>query len=361
MSYLTTIKYAALFFPLIALLFTIPFLLSQYHRYGAISFLKAVIIYLFIFYMISAYFLVILPLPKISEVAKMTSPRMQLIPFCFIIDFIEHSSFTITNIHTYIPAIKESYFYVPIFNIILTIPFGMFLRYYFQCNLKKVLIYSFLLSLFFELTQLSGLYFIYPRGYRLFDVDDLLLNTCGGAVGYFLSQPIIKMMPQIDEINSKIKEKGKTVSGLRRTLAFVLDLFILFLIEIMAIIIFGDHIYLAIFIVVVYYVFIPLFLKTSTLGKKFLNIQILDYHNEINIKRLLLRKIVSLSIYIFLPIGMSYLIMNVSNDAIREFVGILIIIFLLLMYSISFIKYLFTNKDMFYEKISQTKLVSTIK
>ena len=33
-------------------------------------------------------------------------------------------------------------------------------------------IFSFLLSLFFEVTQLTGLYFLYPGSYRLFDVDD---------------------------------------------------------------------------------------------------------------------------------------------------------------------------------------------
>jgi len=116
----------------------------------------------------------------------MTSPRTQLIPFDFVIDFALNSSFDITNFHTYFKALKESYFYVPVFNIILTVPFGMFLRYYFKCDLTKVIIYSFLLSLFFESTKLSGLYFIYPRGYRLFDVDDLILNTLGTVIGFVI-------------------------------------------------------------------------------------------------------------------------------------------------------------------------------
>lgn len=360
MSYVNIIKYAALFFPLVALLFTMPFLLSQYHKYGSISLFKSGIIYLFIFYMICAYFLVILPLPKISEVAKMTSPRMQLMPFCFVIDFIEHSSLSITNIHTYIPAIKESYFYVPLFNIVLTIPFGMFLRYYFQCNIKKIIIYSFLLSLFFELTQLSGLYFIYPRGYRLFDVDDLLLNTCGGVAGYFLCYPLIKILPTIEEINIHMREKGKTISGLRRTLAFLLDLFILFFIEIVAII-FINNVYLLMMIAIIYYFVIPLFLDTSTLGKKFLNIQILDYQDQINVKRLLLRKIICISIYILIPMGICWLILHAGNNGLREFIGLIILGSLLVMYSISFIKYLFTNKDMLYEKLSKTRLVSTMR
>ena len=60
----------------------------------------------------------------------------------------------------------------------------MFLRYYKHFSVKKVLKYSLLLSAFFEFTQLTRLYGIYPKPYRLCDIDDLLLNTLGGVVGY---------------------------------------------------------------------------------------------------------------------------------------------------------------------------------
>ncbi|MGE9575057.1 VanZ family protein, partial [Escherichia coli] len=68
---------------------------------------------------------------------------------------------------------KQSVFLEPAFNVLLLIPFGIYLRYYFRLSFMKTMIASFCLSLFFELTQLSGLYFIYPRPYRLFDVNDL--------------------------------------------------------------------------------------------------------------------------------------------------------------------------------------------
>ena len=38
-------------------------------------------------------------------------------------------------------------------------------------------------SLFFEFTQYSGLYGYYAHAYRTFDVDDLILNTFGAAIG----------------------------------------------------------------------------------------------------------------------------------------------------------------------------------
>ena len=83
---------------------------------------------------------------------------------------------------------------------------------------------SFLLSLFFELTQVTGLYFIYPRGYRLFDVDDLMANTLGGLVGYFVSALFLKFLPTRTELDQASFRRGKEVSLLRRLLAFMLDI-----------------------------------------------------------------------------------------------------------------------------------------
>jgi len=88
MNYLEIIKYATLAFPIVALLFSLPFVLHEYHKLGAVSFYKSVVVYLFIYYLICAYFLVILPLPKISEVAKLTTRRTQLVPFQFLFDFL---------------------------------------------------------------------------------------------------------------------------------------------------------------------------------------------------------------------------------------------------------------------------------
>ncbi len=42
-------------------------------------------------------------------------------------------------------------FGVPLF--LLVLPFGVYLRYYFKCSFLKTVLASFLLSLFFELTQ----------------------------------------------------------------------------------------------------------------------------------------------------------------------------------------------------------------
>ncbi len=183
MSYLFSIKTAVFTFPIIAFLFTIPYILYEYHKRGAIHFFRTLIVYTFILYLLIVYFLVILPLPTFEEALKNTGPYTNLIPFDFIRDFIKETSLVITNPHTYLKALTEPCFYVVIFNIFMTVPFGIYLRYYFKCSFKKTVFCTFLLSLFFEITQVTGLYFLYPNPYRLSDIDDLILNTSGGALG----------------------------------------------------------------------------------------------------------------------------------------------------------------------------------
>lgn len=222
-AYLIPIKTAFLVFPMIAVLFTAPYLIIQYRNYGSISFLRSVILYSFILYLLCMYLLVILPLPSMEEVLQLTTPETQLRPFQFIRDFIRETKLRPGEPATYLPALKQNCFLQVVFNIFLFVPFGIYLNYYFKCSFRKVVCFSFFLSLFFELTQLTGLYGIYPRGYRLFDVDDLLLNSIGGIFGYPLGFLAAKLLPKREEIDRIAYEKGRTVSYGRRLTALFID------------------------------------------------------------------------------------------------------------------------------------------
>lgn len=56
MNYLTSIKYATLVFPLIALLFTTPFIFIELHKYGAISLWKSTIIFIHLLFNLRLFF-----------------------------------------------------------------------------------------------------------------------------------------------------------------------------------------------------------------------------------------------------------------------------------------------------------------
>ena len=193
-SYLLPIKAAILLFPLLAAVFTLPYILVQYRRYGALLMLRVAVVYSFILYLMCAYFLTILPLPPVGEVAQYTRPIVQLRPFQFVRDFLAGSGFVPGDVHTWLPAMKASTFYQAVFNVLLVLPFGVYLHYYFDRGFWSTSLLSFLLSLSFELIQLSALFGMYPRPYRLFDVDDLLLNTIADDTAYGVEQQIVCSM-----------------------------------------------------------------------------------------------------------------------------------------------------------------------
>lgn len=361
MNYIIPIKTAIVVFPFIALLFSVPFILHQYHKYGSINLFRVLIIYSFILYMIIIYFLVILPLPNRNEVVY--KPNMiKLIPFGFIKDFIRESSFVLTNPSTYLKALTEPCFYTVVFNIFMTIPFGMYLRYYFKCDLKKTTIMSLGLSLFFELTQLTGLYHFYPYQYRVFDVDDLIMNTLGGVIGYFIMGLIDNFLPTRDEIDKESISAGKTISGLRRITVFCLDCFLYMFITIFFSIFIHKE-YLSIITFILYYVIYPYFKDGMTLGSKFLNVR-LEFSKYRLIKITL--RIMFLYAYYFgslfiIVAGVSFIKTRLNLEFSESFWLYVLTIIIIFMFHLMNIFCLIKNKKIFYDNIFKVKYISTIK
>lgn len=282
--YLGVLKQAFLFFPIIAFVFTIPYILFNYHKYGSLLSIRILVVYSFILYLICVYFLVILPLPSREAVAKMTGPRMQLIPFNFIRDIIKESHFTCQDPKSILSFVINPALFQVLFNILMLVPFGVYLRYYFGFSLKKTVLASFLLSLFFELTQLSGLYFIYPRSYRLFDADDLMANTLGGALGYLALKPFLKFLPSREQIDAASLRRSQEVSLLRRFTALMIDLILAGIwtaiggILLSPLSLFTSHIDGILFFA--YFVLFPVILHGRTPGKKFARLRIVSANGK---------------------------------------------------------------------------------
>ena len=269
--YLESIKTAFLIFPLLAFLITIPYLLMQYHKYGSVPLIRSSIVYTFILYLLTAYFLVILPLPSKEEVLMMPTKAPQLIPFAFLGDFIEafkESSGVLSFLNS--PIV-----YTTLFNIAITIPFGIYLRYYFKKKWYTTIIYTFLLSLYFEITQLTGLYGLYPKAYRLFDVDDLIINTLGGVLGYIITPIVTIFLPDRDKIDKLSYRRGKIVSIYRRFLAFLIDIFVFSTLMFIILILtnFNDPIIPLIVTTMLYYIILPT-ITSHTIGKYLVKIEL---------------------------------------------------------------------------------------
>ena len=213
---------AAITFPISALILTLPYLIVQYRRYGSVNWVKVLVHYSFIFYCQCAIFLILLPLP---DPDSLTGPgRYSLVPFKFFTE-IYRTGVSITDIKTW-PRLFISTFTLQFaFNVLLLVPLGIYLRYY--TRIKKwwiVTLIGFGTSLMFELTQLTGDWFIYKFPYRSFDVDDLICNTLGCFLGFLLCKPLLKILPDLDTIADKQLLKAERVSLLRRAGAAAVDL-----------------------------------------------------------------------------------------------------------------------------------------
>ncbi|HEY8790769.1 MAG TPA: VanZ family protein [Actinopolymorphaceae bacterium] len=72
-------------------------------------------------------------------------------------------------------------------NILLFVPLGALLHDRGRHATLTATAAGFALSLLIELTQLTGVWFVYPCAYRHFDVDDIIFNTIGAALGAALA------------------------------------------------------------------------------------------------------------------------------------------------------------------------------
>lgn len=206
--------------PYVALLIAFPYTVYQYVKTKSINVDKCTYIYIFILYLLCAYFMTILPLPA-ADAAVWKKPvieLIQLIPFKGFAD-IKRESF----VHD-IALI--------LFNVVLTVPLGYFLRVMFNCNLKKVALLGFLTSLLYEITQLTGLFFIYPRPWRVFDVDDLMVNTLGSVLGYMVAPVFEKILPNHSGEKENRLVQGSEVAFIQRAIAASIDFLIILMITI---------------------------------------------------------------------------------------------------------------------------------
>lgn len=231
MAYISNIVMGILSLPLIALALTLPYLIYQYARFGAISFRKTFMVLVFLFYLICMFYQVILPLPANHQAVVPYAQTPQTDPYDVWRD-LRSAALSVglsssSGARTWVTFLKVPEVYQALFNVLLTIPFGFMLRYFFKRGILASVVLGFGLSLFFETTQLTGLWGIYAHPYRLFDVCDLELNTLGSLIGSIIALPMVYLLPDLDAANEHAIERGLARASMtRRFIGFCIDAFL---------------------------------------------------------------------------------------------------------------------------------------
>src|SRR5690625_2416117 len=208
----------------------VPWAIHNYRKYGFLSFWTTFVMFSFIFYALAAYFLVILPLPEVRDtcaVQSYSTQHYQLVPFYFLYEILHGSYIVWSQPSTYINFVRHSSFLPAFLNVLILLPLGVYMSYFRgkTMTVKRMFLVGFFVSLFFETTQITGLYGIYTCPYRLFNVDDLILNTLGSVVGFLIAPTILALLPskeQVIEKSNRVFKEG-IVRPLPQLLAILVD------------------------------------------------------------------------------------------------------------------------------------------
>lgn len=148
------------------------------------GFIKRVLFYSFLLYLINVFRVTTggISIPPFQYSAV----DFQLIPFSFIIDWARE--YSIRGFSWFFwNSVKLS-----ALNVLLLLPLGIYLPVLFHVkDVKKVLLITFLISITIEIYQAIFSFFGLVFIVRTTNVDDLILNTFGGLIGFCIYKIVL--------------------------------------------------------------------------------------------------------------------------------------------------------------------------
>ena len=199
---------AVTLWPLASMALTLPILAYLYHRDGRLKFASVVSTYLAVLYVMGLGCFTLYPLPEGTAGPGITyGIPWQLDPLAFVDDFAREGLSTRPQLG---------------FNIVLFIPLGFIASRLVRLGFVPTVLVGFATSLVIEVAQGTGLFGIYPYAFRTADVNDLMYNTAGAALGWLTAAAVARVLPP-----GALAEEGEVTHApgfLRRCVAFWLDM-----------------------------------------------------------------------------------------------------------------------------------------
>nr|WP_272911718.1 VanZ family protein [Loktanella sp. M215] len=120
------------------------------------------------------------PLPdRAAMICPIKGAQPQLIPFNFLQTFVH----LYRNDAAILKWITNRTIAATVMNVVLCAAIGAALAPY-VVTWRRMMMFGIGLTLLVELTQLTGAWGLYPCAWRKFDVDDLMMNALGVALGW---------------------------------------------------------------------------------------------------------------------------------------------------------------------------------
>lgn len=148
--------------------------------------LKRILFYSFIFYLLNVLQLTTggINIPPRKDFGGVS---VQLVPFHFIFNWVQLYRFFGGFSWFFWNSVRLS-----MYNVLMLIPFGIYLPVLFKIEkIKRVFNWSLLVTFIIEIYQLVFTYFGFTYT-RTFNVDDIILNTLGGMIGFLIYKILLK-------------------------------------------------------------------------------------------------------------------------------------------------------------------------
>ncbi|CRK60323.1 membrane protein, putative [Alloactinosynnema sp. L-07] len=203
---------------LLSVLLVVPYIAWSYRRRGELGLGHALLAFGFLVYAMALWTYTLLPVPDTTPqfCAENAVRTMQTRPLQFFADIRRDQVGTGVRALLHNPALQQA-----VFNVALFVPLGMFGRHLLRLRPLTVIALGAAVSLFIEVTQRTAVWGLFACPYRLFDVDDLITNTLGAALGLALA-PALRLMP-----GQKVRaaaDEPRPVTTARRLLGMAVDL-----------------------------------------------------------------------------------------------------------------------------------------
>ncbi|WP_030149729.1 VanZ family protein [Mycetocola saprophilus] len=198
----------------LAVVLIVPFVATSYRRRGGLSFWRSIGWLAFLVYMLAIWCYTLLPIPGSADY------RASGVELDIMSGVREIANYPHANLQD---LVHNTAFLQLALNVVLFIPFGFLMRTLFQRGFFVSTLLGFALSLLIETTQLTAVWGLFPRPYRVFDVGDLATNTLGALLGSLLAFVFVGFARR-EEVRQR---EPRPVTAGRRFLGFFCDLLFL--------------------------------------------------------------------------------------------------------------------------------------
>lgn len=214
-NYSDNLMAALILWPVVSFMLTLPILAYLYHRDGRLRFGSFIGTYLAVLYVLGLGCFTLYPLPQGDAGPGITygvAPNFN--PLAFANDIAKDGLKAVFQLA---------------FNVVFFMPLGFIAGRLLRLRFVPAVLLGLATSVLIEVTQLTGLFGLYPYAYRCCDVDDVITNTLGAALGWLCAWLLARVVPP-----GKLADAEPTdhPGFVRRCVALWIDLVIVWLVAV---------------------------------------------------------------------------------------------------------------------------------